>query len=927
MDSSKLYPLYSIAECDLYDSSHASKLRIPNIQRGLVWDPIQVELLWDSILRGFPIGSMLVLHHEDGSSSDEILDGQQRANAIINGFDIEGLIHKTDDSSQIKPKSILWYDLTYTPSTDKDEERRIHRICLTNTAHPWGFPTDGSRKLGAEERRNAIKAAYGDNVPSKKSEWDIRRFLPYAYTKSSSFLPIPLAFLVHAAKDKKIINREIPKSFFDDIRELIDIDGDDGFSVLSPWWRDSYGEQIKLFLTKHANDVELFQPFFNLNSYSIPFNYASTQDDIEILFNRVNRRGTPMSPEDLTYAAIKHYGGSLCNCVNISDVIKKACNGLIPEAVLANIVFRYAFSSNNIRGDLSAGDIRKCNSDVIKAHLQYLFSGDNLCSLIDSAKNCILSKDDIPSIMLGEIGLKNPALFVLLLLLVDKHREELGDDFIRSLIIYLYCFSTSTYPISLIFEAAKESPESLKGEIKNILRDSISQEWAIEIPSSFKDYKAAADAKTDTNWNVSNYSKRYGYNCFKALFVYETDQGAFMLKYSLRHYFNAVFGDYSPSNKDLWKDINRPWDHDHIIPKSWVNDSGIWNNCLSAWLNSWGNIADIPFEENRTKNNYADWSYYEILQGDPLLADALYRPYNNSEKMDGLKKGIDQCVAEFISNVWDRFVTISDDFLSLFRVLEISEALSPMQQERQEFLSMVKDNLEHYENGSQYGIYYRTPSGAEIRLNTDDEDIGSWQKPCLSVIKMDDASWRNALSVYILHDKANSRKYKIERGNRKDPDKTPDNIGWWENGTDASSDWLKRPIQRLINKNLTDVEPLPKYFTLGSYILNSIHSELGLRTGFVLNGYAFISFRATIDGILTSISLTWPYYGYYYLEIRSVNQNENLPEKILQYGRDRGYSKISDSSLDLRIQEKDDIKAICNYYSNAVRVFLETLFK
>ena len=30
---------------------------IPALQRGLVWAPHQVELLWDSILRGFPIGA------------------------------------------------------------------------------------------------------------------------------------------------------------------------------------------------------------------------------------------------------------------------------------------------------------------------------------------------------------------------------------------------------------------------------------------------------------------------------------------------------------------------------------------------------------------------------------------------------------------------------------------------------------------------------------------------------------------------------------------------------------------------------------------------------------------------------------------------------------------------------------------------------
>ena len=74
--------LYDIAECNLYNKDVNSKFKIPNIQRGLVWKSIQMELLWDSILRGFPIGSMLVLDRK-GNGGGDILDGQQRANAII----------------------------------------------------------------------------------------------------------------------------------------------------------------------------------------------------------------------------------------------------------------------------------------------------------------------------------------------------------------------------------------------------------------------------------------------------------------------------------------------------------------------------------------------------------------------------------------------------------------------------------------------------------------------------------------------------------------------------------------------------------------------------------------------------------------------------------------------------------------------------
>ena len=112
--------LYDIAECNLYNKDVNSKFKIPNIQRGLVWKSMQMELLWDSILRGFPIGSMLVLDKE-GNGEGDILDGQQRANAIITGF------NKNEILGDKRPTNILWIDLNYKGS-ESDKERRKYGI-------------------------------------------------------------------------------------------------------------------------------------------------------------------------------------------------------------------------------------------------------------------------------------------------------------------------------------------------------------------------------------------------------------------------------------------------------------------------------------------------------------------------------------------------------------------------------------------------------------------------------------------------------------------------------------------------------------------------------------------------------------------------------------------------------------------------------
>ena len=67
--------------------------KVPILQRGLVWEQSQVELLWDSILRGIPIGSIVlckinnsikqqVKSNDNQYGTHFILDGQQRCNAI-----------------------------------------------------------------------------------------------------------------------------------------------------------------------------------------------------------------------------------------------------------------------------------------------------------------------------------------------------------------------------------------------------------------------------------------------------------------------------------------------------------------------------------------------------------------------------------------------------------------------------------------------------------------------------------------------------------------------------------------------------------------------------------------------------------------------------------------------------------------------------
>ncbi|MCB9551183.1 MAG: DUF262 domain-containing protein [Myxococcales bacterium] len=84
---------------DLLDEARRGKLRIPHFQRGLNWDDEDVRLLFDSIWRGYPIGSLLfwqrraeqdavrfgavVCEGRPRSDAWWVVDGQQRVTSLI----------------------------------------------------------------------------------------------------------------------------------------------------------------------------------------------------------------------------------------------------------------------------------------------------------------------------------------------------------------------------------------------------------------------------------------------------------------------------------------------------------------------------------------------------------------------------------------------------------------------------------------------------------------------------------------------------------------------------------------------------------------------------------------------------------------------------------------------------------------------------
>jgi len=136
---------------------------LPALQRGAVWKVRQIEELWDSILRRFPIGAFVIAPpnealkrknfklQSDQQASPEathlLLDGQQRATGIALGF-LDIWADGIEDA-----KSAIWVELAPPPQNrDVDFVFRV-----VTRSHPWGYKrNDPDSPLSAHQIRLAL---------------------------------------------------------------------------------------------------------------------------------------------------------------------------------------------------------------------------------------------------------------------------------------------------------------------------------------------------------------------------------------------------------------------------------------------------------------------------------------------------------------------------------------------------------------------------------------------------------------------------------------------------------------------------------------------------------------------------------------------------------------------------------------------------
>ncbi len=286
--------------CGRDESVHVA---LPVIQRGSVWKPKQIIDLWDSLLRGMPIGSLMyspmpadILVRKVGGKKLEkskektigLIDGQQRTLAMLIAW------HQSDGIMDQR----IWVDFY-----DKPGDENIFRLHVTTKNQPFGFKKSSSyEKLSRSDRIEAhsrFEYLHGSDDPSQQCLFE--KSTPY-----HSKYPLDVRELIELWKSCKGDSVLWTKTVWQMLQQL-----DNG--EISTADHQKIHDVISKFATALERLLQLKVPLVKVDLDLFSTDEAATENGIDsndpplaILFKRIGTGGTPLSDADYVYSVIKH---------------------------------------------------------------------------------------------------------------------------------------------------------------------------------------------------------------------------------------------------------------------------------------------------------------------------------------------------------------------------------------------------------------------------------------------------------------------------------------------------------------------------------------------------------------------------------------------------------------------------------------------
>ena len=397
MDAARWFTPRELAAWQRQELGGNLRVELPALQRGSAWRPHQTELLWDSLLRGFPIGILLLAEYDrsrgrrradaQGESAREpdfhLLDGQQRWNSITLGF----LDNWRDSSLQ----AALWIDLD---TLDELAEGRRFIFRVVTRSHPWGYRRyDPSQRLTASLRQGAFAAFEAAAKAANVWQSDYRLgSLPLSLSWPwEAAVPVPVGLLteaIRAGRDEDGAWRNLESA----LSRLPYWAKHEGEPPAITDWRDHVTERLR-DRTPHMGDIfRGMRDNLGLSEYApyrIPALIAPVkssgslggtgrsirEDPLATLFVRVNVAGTRPSDDELRFSMLKSV------CSDVQDIAEQLGRRLMSPAKLVTLLSRLVLARRllELPGEpdlarfrrLVHGDDDKC-PDFLQLMRQYL---------------------------------------------------------------------------------------------------------------------------------------------------------------------------------------------------------------------------------------------------------------------------------------------------------------------------------------------------------------------------------------------------------------------------------------------------------------------------------------------------------------------------------------------------------------------------
>lgn len=621
-------------------------LELPPIQRGFVWKPKQIQDLWDSLLRGMPIGSVLLKEFTVGAQSAaldpinrtviesqnsgfHLMDGQQRTLSMLLGFrKLEGAKHK------------LWIDFG-----EQGKNGSLFQLRVSTESQPFGYNNEGG-KFSLHDRREANKSWCGENSEKKgKSNFEIFQYesvKPWKPRGNHEYL-----FEIHSLWNEK-------SDTWISLQMLYGSECDNLIKQRIDSFRRALCKLKKQWLALILiPDIEVQDDLDD-----------PSHDYLTMLFDRISSGGTRLSPDDLLFSMIKQSWPEAHNIVH--DLQKQYdIRSLMKPTDFVMTAFRLAALESKDSAihdlDLNARTFHKhlkgLLGDSIKPGKLREFIGQDSCLLRAFKIFISLIEYDgthnpkgIPKIMFPYLNLSMIQVVLHWIILNSDYIELLNSSkskVTRFVLFWLLCDGDSASSVKASKIAIKEITDSPSEfpEVEIYKKITEKNEYDKRVFPALK-YLSYECNKSKLNaerfreqherakhFFEEEYSSLYITFCAKKILLLWLQRAWIVSKFSVTSFLPVAGQD----------EDNVPYDFDHLVPQSnWSDLRGVPTNEVKnnntiftnsyhrrAIGNSIGNYRVMCSSENRARQDESlqdgllkaeeEWGFYSFFPNDDVL--------------------------------------------------------------------------------------------------------------------------------------------------------------------------------------------------------------------------------------------------------------------------------------------------------------------